>query len=109
VAEIAWTEAQRRAIEAAGGDVAVSAGAGAGKTAVLTARVLRHLKSGVPIDRLLVITFTDSAARELKTRIAEDLRKSLAAEGGADLRAQNLRLERAWISTIHAFCLRVLK
>lgn len=109
MAEIAWTEAQRRAIEAAGGDVAVSAGAGAGKTAVLTARVLRHLKSGVPIDRLLVITFTDSAARELKTRIAEDLRKSLAAEGGADLRAQNLRLERAWISTIHAFCLRVLK
>ncbi|HAK94899.1 MAG TPA: hypothetical protein DCM87_07805 [Planctomycetes bacterium] len=109
MAEIAWTEAQRRAIEVAGGDVAVSAGAGAGKTAVLTARVLRHVRSGVPIDRLLIITFTDSAARELKTRVAEELRKCIAAEGGAHLRPQSLLLGRSWISTIHSFCLRVLK
>ncbi len=109
MAEIVWTQAQMRAIDAAGGDVAVSAGAGAGKTAVLTARVLRHVREGVPIDRLLVITFTDSAAQELKTRVAEELRKCIAADDGAHLRPQSLLLGRSWISTIHSFCLRVLK
>ncbi len=107
--EIKWTPDQERAIKACGGDVVVAAGAGAGKTAVLTARVLRHVQAGVPIDRLLVITFTESAAQELKTRIAEELRVLAAGQGGAQLRLQSLLLGRSWISTIHAFCLRVLK
>ncbi len=100
---IAWTPSQRRAIEISGGNVVVSAAAGAGKTAVLTERCLRLVRSGAPIDSLLVITFTESAANELRAKIGEKLRAY-----DSD-RSQLLFLGRSWISTIHAFCLRVLR
>jgi ATP-dependent helicase/nuclease subunit A len=108
-----WTPAQRRAIDLRGRDVAVSAGAGAGKTAVLTARVVAQLSDpGRPrrIDELLIVTFTRAAAEEMRTRIARRLEERIAAE---DLPAAMQRhmeeqlalLPRARISTIHSACL----
>ena len=79
-----WTEDQQRAINASGGDVVVSAAAGAGKTAVLTARCLRLIQEGVSIDRLLVITFTDAAAHELRARIAGEFGDPRAPATDAD-------------------------
>ena len=107
-----WTEAQRRAIETQG-NLIVSAAAGAGKTAVLTERLTRIVASGTPVDRLLVLTFTRAAAAEMKQRIEKNLRDAAAraqtAEQQAYLRAQAGAIGRAYISTIDAFCARVLR
>ena len=64
-----WTNEQLDAINKEGTNIIVSAGAGSGKTAVLTERVIRKLKSGVPITRLLILTFTNMASKEMKDRI----------------------------------------
>lgn len=103
-------EQQQRAIEARGA-VLLAAGAGTGKTATLVARctdlVTRH---GVGVDRLLVVTFTNAAAAELKQRLREALTQAAAApSGGAALERQLLLLESAHISTIHSFCLDLLR
>ncbi len=96
-----WNEGQRAAIERRG-RVFVSAGAGTGKTAVLVERVARRLQEGTPLDHLLVITFTDRAADELRRRVRDRLRDlGLVEAAGA--------VESAWISTIHGFCSRVLR
>ena len=80
----------------------VSAGAGTGKTAVLVERVVRRVQAGTPLDHLLVITFTERAAAELKGRVRKRLREvGLADAAGA--------VDSAWISTIHGFCGRVLR
>jgi ATP-dependent exoDNAse (exonuclease V) beta subunit len=92
---------QREAVERRG-RVFVSAGAGTGKTAVLVERVLRRFRDGTPIDRLLAITFTDRAAAELRRRVREGL--ELAGE-----MEQARAVDTAWISTIHRFCLRILR
>jgi ATP-dependent helicase/nuclease subunit A len=92
---------QREAVDRRG-RVFVSAGAGTGKTAVLVERVLRRFRDGTPIDRLLAITFTDRAAAELRRRVREGL--ELAGE-----MEQARAVDSAWISTIHRFCLRILR
>src|SRR6266487_999242 len=93
---------QLAAVEA-GGEVFVSAGAGTGKTAVLVERVVRAVcDRGIDVDSILVITYTRRAAGELRTRI----RAALAERGRPDLARE---LDGAWISTIHGFCLRLLK
>ena len=95
-------EQQRAAVEATG-EVFVSAGAGTGKTAVLVERFVRAVcDRGLDVDSILVITYTRRAAGELRTRI----RGELAARGRHDLARD---LDGAWISTIHGFCLRLLK
>jgi ATP-dependent helicase/nuclease subunit A len=95
-------EQQRAAVEATG-EVFVSAGAGTGKTAVLVERFVRAVcDRGLDVDSILVITYTRRAAGELRTRI----RAALAERGRADLARE---LDGAWISTIHGFCLRLLK
>ena len=95
-------EQQRAAVEATG-EVFVSAGAGTGKTAVLVERVARAiLERGLDVDSVLVITYTRRAAGELRTRI----RAALAERGRHDLARE---LDRAWISTIHGFCNRLLR
>ena len=71
-----WTTEQRQAIEGRGGSILVSAAAGSGKTAVLVERVVRMLtreKDPVDADRLLVVTFSNAAAREMKQRIGKRL------------------------------------
>jgi ATP-dependent helicase/nuclease subunit A len=96
-----WHPQQLEAIERRG-TVFVSAGAGTGKTAVLVERVVRRVQEGTPLDRVLVITFTDRAAAELKRRVRERLTE---LGHGQAARA----VEGAWISTIHGFCRRVLR
>jgi len=93
---------QQRAIEASG-LVFVSAGAGTGKTMVLVERFCRAvIERGLPVDSLLVITYTDRAAGELRSRI----RAALHEKGRSDLARE---LDGAWISTIHGFCSRLLR
>ncbi|HEX2587610.1 MAG TPA: UvrD-helicase domain-containing protein, partial [Gaiellales bacterium] len=96
-----WNEGQAAAIERRG-RVFVSAGAGTGKTSVLIERVIRRLDEGTPLDHLLVITFTDRSADELKRRIREQLRERGMPEAAASV-------ETAWISTIHGLCARILR
>ena len=106
-----WTREQQRAIEEQG-NLIVSAAAGAGKTAVLTERVVRLVEGGMDIDRLLILTFTRAAAAEMKERIQTTLqqRASEAEDEGlkARLYRQSARCPNASISTIHAFCARVV-
>ncbi|NMB12791.1 MAG: UvrD-helicase domain-containing protein [Firmicutes bacterium] len=108
-----WTLEQREAIYTRGCDILVAAGAGAGKTAVLVERVIQGLLSddvGLDIERLLVVTFTEAAAAEMRQRIREALENKLQREP-TDLRLQRqlARLPLASISTIHAFCSRLLR
>ncbi len=111
-----WTDDQARAISTAGRTVLVSASAGTGKTAVLTERVTRLLAdttSPVDASSLLVVTFTEAAAEEMKARIAARLREAYThaqSRGRANtLYGQLLRLDAAQISTIHAFCKRTIE
>ena len=110
-----WTPEQQRALDAAGRDILVAAGAGSGKTRVLVERVLQRItgQSGtapLDIDRFLVVTFTNAAAAEMRHRIAAGLKTVLAARPGDEhARRQLLLLNRAQISTIHAFCLEVIR
>ena len=66
---MAWTSEQIKAIEEEGTNIIVSAGAGSGKTAVLTTRVLEKVKKKIHINELLILTFTNAAAAEMKERI----------------------------------------
>ncbi|HSK47248.1 MAG TPA: UvrD-helicase domain-containing protein [Coriobacteriia bacterium] len=100
------TPEQARAVEKLEGDVAIKAGAGSGKTTVLSHRFAQAAKrgtvSGSEVDRLLTITFTNKAAAELAQRV----HRVLAAELSMDAARQ---IDGAWISTIHSFCGRVLR
>ena len=94
---------QQAAAIAARGQVFVSAGAGTGKTTVLVERFVRAVcEEGIDVESLLVITYTERAAGELRGRI----RARLNELGRHDLARS---LDGAWISTIHGFCLRLLK
>jgi ATP-dependent helicase/nuclease subunit A len=109
------TPEQARAIEARDRDVLLEAGAGTGKTLVLVERYCEAAEEGAGIDGILAFTFTERAAAELRHRIRLELaeRASRAAEAGEEERASRLgdmsrESERAWISTIHGFCRRLL-
>lgn len=107
-----WTSDQALAI-ASEGNLIVSAAAGAGKTAVLTERIVSRIRAGAPVESLLVLTFTRAAAAEMKSRIAARL-SVLAEEAETTeemryLRKQSRNVDSAYISTIHAFCARVLR
>ncbi|HOK65389.1 MAG TPA: helicase-exonuclease AddAB subunit AddA [Anaerohalosphaeraceae bacterium] len=111
MAEVRWTEAQEKAVRAVGRDVRVSASAGTGKTAVLAQRCLERLcdvQRPTDVDRLLLLTYTDAAAEEMRDRIARTLRKAYSARPSSALRRQMLLLDAASISTFHAFCKRIL-
>ncbi len=95
------TREQHAAIEAEG-LVFVSAGAGTGKTSVLVERFVRAVESGIDVASILVITYTERAAAELRARI----RARLAGLGRPELTRE---LDGAWISTIHGFCHRLLR
>ena len=70
-----WTREQQEAIDKEGSNIIVSAGAGSGKTAVLSERVLRKLKDGVNVNELLILTFTKAAAFEMRERIRKKISK----------------------------------
>ena len=71
-----WTQEQEQAITQTGTNIIVSAGAGSGKTAVLTERTIRKLLNGTNINRLLILTFTNAAAAEMKERIRKAIKKA---------------------------------
>ena len=103
-----WTESQRWAISARNGSLLVSAAAGSGKTAVLVQRVIERLtdpERPCDADRLLIVTFTNAAAAEMKERISAAIGELLQADpANAQLQRQQILLNRAHISTIHSFC-----
>ena len=68
-----WTKDQERAIYESGTNIIVSAGAGSGKTAVLSERVLKKIENGTNINELLILTFTKAAAGEMKERIRKKI------------------------------------
>ena len=107
------TEQQRLAVTCRGGSLIVSAAAGAGKTAVLVQRVLGLLtdeKDPCGVDELLVVTFTNAAAGEMRQRIGDELRRRLAQKPDDDnLRRQLGLLGSARIQTVHAFCQSLLR
>lgn len=103
---VRFTEEQRACVEQLAGPVDISAGAGSGKTFTLTQRIAAALAdpaSGVDdIDQICAITFTRKAAAELKGRV----RSTLRAQGRLD---QAMKVDGAWISTIHGMCSRILR
>ncbi len=84
MSEPRWTPAQRAAIDDRGGALLVSAAAGSGKTAVLTERAVRLItdpEHPVDADRLLIVTFTNAAAAELRARIGQALLRAASRAG----------------------------
>jgi len=98
-----WTDEQLEAITKNGTNIIVSAGAGSGKTAVLTERVITKLKQGIHVNELLILTFTNNAAAEMKTRIKKAILKNPEIISEADL------VESADITTFDAFVLSLVK
>ena len=105
---VQWTEEQARAIDARGGNLLLSAAAGSGKTTVLVARVMKLIEEGASIDRMLVVTFTNAAASDMRAKLAKKLSEA-AAGGDKRYRDQMIALEHANISTLHAFCSEFLR
>ena len=99
---MAWTHEQEEAINRCGTNIIVSAGAGSGKTAVLTERTIRKLLNGGSIDRLLILTFTNAAAGEMKDRIRKALKKN-------NLKEQLSLIDSAYITTFDSFAMSVVK
>ena len=99
---MAWTKEQETAIYKDGTNIIVSAGAGSGKTAVLTERVLEKVKNGISVDNLLILTFTKMAAKEMRERIGDKLKK-------AGLTSELSKLDTADITTFDAYALSLVK
>ncbi|EAX46620.1 UvrD-like DNA helicase, C terminal [Thermosinus carboxydivorans Nor1] len=108
-----WSPEQRAAIEARGQNLLVAAAAGSGKTSVLVQRIIDRIldkTAPVNVDALLVVTFTNAAAAEMRERIAQALTAELAkGERTRYLERQLLLLNQASISTIHSFCQSVVR
>jgi ATP-dependent helicase/nuclease subunit A len=102
---VSWTDAQRLAVETLDKDLLITAGAGTGKTSVLVEHAVHVLRSGVPPERLLVITFTRKAADQLRERLFQ----AVASHPEPALRSLMPLLPRAYIGTIHGFCQRLLR
>ena len=98
-----YTDEQAAAIAARGENLLLSAAAGSGKTATLVERVTQLALEGANVDEMLVVTFTRAAASGMREKLTRALAQR-ATEGDARARDQLIRLERAPITTIHAFC-----
>ncbi|AMB98842.1 hypothetical protein AWM75_02020 [Aerococcus urinaehominis] len=108
-----YTDSQWQAIQADGKHILVSASAGSGKTRVLVTRILEKIKKGISVDQLLVVTFTEKAAKEMKERLETSLKDLVVECQDSELRDHYLsqihRLPSAHISTIDAFCRQVIQ
>lgn len=105
-----WTEEQLTSINLRNKNILVSAAAGSGKTAVLVNRIIKLIKEDkIDIDKLLVVTFTNAAASEMRERIGNALEEEIENNAGADLQRQIILLNRSNIETIHSFCLSVIR
>ncbi|WP_163101752.1 helicase-exonuclease AddAB subunit AddA [Peribacillus alkalitolerans] len=110
---LTWTKDQWKAIWANDQDILVAAAAGSGKTAVLVNRIINKLISPedpINVDELLVVTFTNASAAEMRHRIAEALESAIKENPHSQhLRKQLSLINRASISTLHSFCLEVVR
>ena len=108
-----WTTEQEQVIAARNCNLLVSAAAGSGKTAVLVERIITRLTEGedpLNVDQLLVVTFTEAAAAEMKERIRGAIEKKLEEEPeNIHLQRQATLIHHARITTIHSFCLSVVR
>ncbi|MFA9379847.1 MAG: helicase-exonuclease AddAB subunit AddA, partial [Acetanaerobacterium sp.] len=108
-----WTPEQAQAIDARGGSLLVSAAAGSGKTAVLVERVIRRIEDPInpmSADRLVVATFSNAAAAEIRERVEAALDERLSERpDDYGLRRQQMLLAKAHIGTIHSFCLDIIR
>lgn len=111
--ETKWTEEQLSAIKTRNCNLLVAAAAGSGKTAVLVERIIKIIineENPIDIDKLLVVTFTNAAAAEMRERIADAISKELEKNPNSkNLQKQLTLLNRANITTMHSFCLDVIK
>ena len=98
-----WTKEQNEAITRTGNNIIVSAGAGSGKTAVLSERILKKIEQGVSIDSLLVLTFTEAAAFEMKTRIKKKVKENPLTSSKAS------EIDSAYITTFDSYALSIVK
>ena len=111
--ETKWTKEQQNVIDFCDRNILVSAAAGSGKTAVLVERIIQRItdsKNPMDIDRLLVVTFTNAAAAEMRERIENAIEKRLEENPEDDnLRKQSTLIHNAQITTIDSFCLFVVR
>lgn len=110
---VKWTPEQQKVISTRNRNLLVSAAAGSGKTAVLVERIITRLTKDTPpidVDQLLVVTYTEAAAAEMKERIGAALEKALEENPeSAHLKKQAALIHTAKIMTIHSFCLSVIR
>ena len=106
-----WTEEQKQAIYEKNNNILVAAAAGSGKTAVLVERIIHKvIEENIDIDKLLVVTFTNAAASEMRERVLNALYKKMDEEPeNEDLQRQVTLLQVANICTIDSFCLEIVK
>ncbi|MEH6955203.1 helicase-exonuclease AddAB subunit AddA [Neobacillus drentensis] len=110
---VTWTDDQWKAIMARDRDILVAAAAGSGKTAVLVERIIQKILSKeapIDVDELLVVTFTNASAAEMRHRVGEALEKAIDEDPWSrHLRKQLSLLNKASISTLHSFCMEVIR
>jgi ATP-dependent helicase/nuclease subunit A len=107
-----WTKDQEKAIKVRGKNLLVSAAAGSGKTAVLVERIVKLITEDmIDINRLLIVTFTNAAAGEMRERILDAIVKEIekGSEYEEHLRRQITLLGRSYITTLHSFCIDVVR
>ncbi len=113
MADTNWTKEQQAAIWEKDCNLLVAAAAGAGKTAVLVERIIQKIiddKNPIDIDSLLVVTFTNAAATEMRERIGTAISKAIdEKKASRNIHRQLALLNKASITTIHSFCLEVIR
>ena len=111
MSEVKWTKEQQSAIYENGNNILVAAAAGSGKTAVLVERIINKIvNENVDIDKILVVTFTNAAASEMRERILDAIYKKIEENPlDARLQRQITLLNKASICTIHSFCLEIIR
>ena len=111
MAEVKWTKEQQDAIYDKGSNILVAAAAGSGKTAVLVERIINKvINDNVDIDKILVVTFTNAAASEMRERILEAIYKKMEEfPDNQNLQRQVILINKANICTIDSFCLDVIR
>lgn len=105
------TNEQQSAVDSRERSLLVSAAAGSGKTKVLVERLFSYVeREGANLDDFLIITYTRAAASELRGKIAKALNERMERDpGNYHLRQQMLRVYRADIKTVDAFCTSLLR
>ena len=110
---VSWTAEQQQVIDLRNRNILVSAAAGSGKTAVLVERIIKMItdrEHPIDIDRLLIVTFTNAAAAEMRERIGAAIEKALTRQPEDEhLQRQLTLIHNAQITTIDSFCLYVIR